>query len=161
MEIYNNVGYDLLHQDPNNRKLEDLPKVKIRKNGEGHIEFANMKSFQVSNEEDMLNLLFVGDTNRVVCQTPLNDVSTRSHCVFMISSRQVNSSREQNSGKQRENCKQVEPGRLVRIGARIKNASRRASSKRGVLYQPFVALPGIGDHEAEQAKTRRRQFRAL
>lgn len=29
-------------------------------------------------------MLFIGDTNRVVCETPLNDKSTRSHCIFTI-----------------------------------------------------------------------------
>lgn len=87
LEIYNNVGYDLLDENPNNRKLEDLPKVKVHKNTEGGVEFSNLKNYQVNNEEDMLNLLFIGDTNRVICQTPLNDVSTRSHCMFMITRR--------------------------------------------------------------------------
>ena len=35
-------------------------------------------------EEDALNLLFIGDTNRVVSETPKNDASTRSHCIFVI-----------------------------------------------------------------------------
>jgi kinesin family member 6/9 len=35
-------------------------------------------------EEDALNLLFIGDTNRVVSETPKNDASTRSHCIFII-----------------------------------------------------------------------------
>lgn len=86
MEIYNNVGYDLLDESPNLRKLEDLPRVNVHKNSEGNTEFSNLRSYKVENEEEMLNLLFVGDTNRVVCETPLNDVSTRSHCVFMIKS---------------------------------------------------------------------------
>lgn len=38
----------------------------------------------MSNEEDALNLLFIGDTHRVVCKTPKNDESTRSHSIFMI-----------------------------------------------------------------------------
>lgn len=25
-----------------------------------------------------------GDTNRIVCKTPSNDQSSRSHCIFMI-----------------------------------------------------------------------------
>ena len=35
-------------------------------------------------EEDALNLLFIGDTNRAVSETPKNDASTRSHCIFII-----------------------------------------------------------------------------
>ena len=44
-------------------------------------------------EEDALHLLFIGDTNRVVCDTVKNDASTRSHCIFiiMLESRKVNS----------------------------------------------------------------------
>ena len=39
---------------------------------------------RAENEEDALNLLFIGDTNRVVSETPKNDQSTRSHCIFII-----------------------------------------------------------------------------
>ena len=45
---------------------------------------------RAENEEDALNLLFIGDTNRVVSETPKNDASTRSHCIFMV---QISSSR--------------------------------------------------------------------
>lgn len=31
-----------------------------------------------------MNLLFIGDTNRVVSETPKNDASTRSHCIFIV-----------------------------------------------------------------------------
>lgn len=43
-----------------------------------------MSVHRAENEEDALNLLFIGDTNRVVSETPKNDASTRSHCVFVI-----------------------------------------------------------------------------
>ena len=39
---------------------------------------------QVSSEEDALEKLFVGDTNRMIAETPMNMASTRSHCVFTI-----------------------------------------------------------------------------
>ncbi len=57
---------------------------------------------KAQNEEDALNLLFIGDTNRVmiiqnyfnalfsviklkvVAETPSNDASTRSHCIFIV-----------------------------------------------------------------------------
>lgn len=38
----------------------------------------------MATEEDALNLLFVGDTNRIICETPSNDASSRSHCIFTI-----------------------------------------------------------------------------
>ncbi|MCO5568871.1 hypothetical protein L7F22_022573 [Adiantum nelumboides] len=34
------------------------------------------------NEEEALNLLFVGDTNRMISATPMNMASSRSHCIF-------------------------------------------------------------------------------
>ena len=39
---------------------------------------------RAATEEDALNLLLIGDTNRVICETPMNDASTRSHCIFTI-----------------------------------------------------------------------------
>lgn len=39
---------------------------------------------RAATEEDALNLLFIGDTNRVICETPMNDASTRSHCIFIL-----------------------------------------------------------------------------
>lgn len=44
----------------------------------------NLSVRRVQTEEDALNLLFIGDTNRAVCETPMNDVSTRSHCIFIV-----------------------------------------------------------------------------
>ena len=43
-----------------------------------------MSKHRVENEEDALNLLFIGHTNRVISDTPMNEVSTRSHCLFII-----------------------------------------------------------------------------
>jgi kinesin family protein 6/9 len=43
-----------------------------------------MSVHRAQTEEDALNLLFIGDTNRVVSETPKNDASTRSHCIFII-----------------------------------------------------------------------------
>lgn len=163
MEIYNNVGYDLLDENPNNRKLEDLPKVKVHKNAEGGVEFSNLKNFQVNNEEDMLNLLFIGDTNRVICQTPLNDVSTRSHCVFMITCSPFplapasNRSGESRSAEHSQNSQQTQPGRFVRFRASVQNASGRANPERSVQYQFVAAFSGVCDYSAQQGQIEREQ----
>lgn len=44
----------------------------------------NLSVHNALSEEDALNLLFIGDTNRVVSETPKHDASTRSHCMFII-----------------------------------------------------------------------------
>lgn len=83
LEIYNNDGYDLLSRD-DAAKLEDLPKVVLREDEEGNIKLRNLSVNMAQKEEDALNLLFLGDTNRVVAETPMNDASTRSHCMFIM-----------------------------------------------------------------------------
>lgn len=35
-------------------------------------------------QEEALNLLFLGDTNRTIAETPMNQASSRSHCVFTV-----------------------------------------------------------------------------
>jgi len=83
LEIYNNNGYDLLNDSNGNSKLDDLPKIKIYEN-DGVLSLSNIELKTINNEEDGLNLLFLGDTNRMICETPNNDTSSRSHCIFTI-----------------------------------------------------------------------------
>lgn len=84
LEIYNDEGYDLLDSSQCTRNLSDLPKVIHREDAQGNINLINLSVHRADNEEDALNLLFIGDTNRVVAETPSNDASTRSHCIFII-----------------------------------------------------------------------------
>ncbi|CAD7931766.1 unnamed protein product [Amoebophrya sp. A25] len=84
LEIYNNFGYDLLSRDENATKLEELPKVSLREDEDGNMHLKNLSVNVANTEEDALNLLFLGDTNRVVAETPMNDASTRSHCIFIV-----------------------------------------------------------------------------
>lgn len=85
LEIYNDKGYDLLDPAHEHKALEDLPRVTLLESGDGQIYFRNLGELPANTVDEALNLLFVGDTNRVVCETPSNDASTRSHCLFMIS----------------------------------------------------------------------------
>jgi kinesin family protein 6/9 len=84
MEIYKELGYDLLDENHASKSLFDLPKVECLEDRDGRIVLKNMSVHRAECEEDALNLLFIGDTNRVVSETPKNDASTRSHCVFVI-----------------------------------------------------------------------------
>lgn len=84
MEIYNNDGYDLLDENQSGKNLFDLEKVKVYQNESEQLVLKNLSVHRAENEEDALNLLFIGDTNRVVSETPKNDASTRSHCIFII-----------------------------------------------------------------------------
>jgi hypothetical protein len=44
----------------------------------------NLSAQLARTEEEALNLLFLGDTNRVISETPMNQASSRSHCLFTI-----------------------------------------------------------------------------
>lgn len=86
LEIYNNQGYDLL--DPNHehtKTLDDLPKVSMLEDEDGNCHLRNLGMHLVHAEEDALNLLFLGDTNRAVSETAMNAASSRSHCIFTVS----------------------------------------------------------------------------
>jgi len=84
LEIYNNKGYDLLDENHGSKSLYELPKVRVMENAQGQYCMTNLSVHRAETEEDALNLLFIGDTNRVVSETPKNDASTRSHCIFVI-----------------------------------------------------------------------------
>ena len=84
IEIYNGQGYDLLDENHSSKSLFDLPKVQMFENESGQFHLKNLSIHKADNEEDALNLLFIGDTNRAVSETPMNDASTRSHCIFIL-----------------------------------------------------------------------------
>ncbi|KAJ1473474.1 Kif6 type kinesin-like protein, partial [Baffinella frigidus] len=87
LEIYNDSGYDLLDPSLENnvKALEDLPKVKLMEEDDGNIHLRNLSLFLTYVvQEDALNLLFLGDTNRTTSETPMNLASSRSHCIFTI-----------------------------------------------------------------------------
>ncbi|XP_034015745.1 kinesin-like protein KIF6 [Thalassophryne amazonica] len=84
LEIYNEVGYDLLNVQREASQLEDLPKVTILEDSNQNIHLRNLSQQLSANEEEALNLLFLGDTNRMTAETPMNQASTRSHCIFTL-----------------------------------------------------------------------------
>ena len=73
----------MFESEDQERQLDDLPKIQTFLNDDGLI-LKNLSTKKAEVEEDLLQMLFIGDTNRVVCETPLNDKSTRSHCIFTI-----------------------------------------------------------------------------
>ncbi|KNC49808.1 uncharacterized protein AMSG_11935 [Thecamonas trahens ATCC 50062] len=84
LEIYNNTGYDLLNPTRESTSLEDLPQVVVQEAENGAILLRNLSAHQANSEEEALNLLFLGDTTRMIAETPLNDASSRSHCIFTV-----------------------------------------------------------------------------
>ena len=98
MEIYNEKGYDLLDaggmaqggdaaamMQPAVQDYDELPRVRFLEDEAGHFHFTNLSAHRAASEEEALSLLFLGDTNRAIRETPMNLASTRSHCIFSIS----------------------------------------------------------------------------
>jgi len=84
MEIYNENGFDLLKKTVDYAFSHDIPKVNMLEDEEGQLHFRNLSIHKVDSEEDALNLLFLGDTNRAIGETAMNQASSRSHCIFTL-----------------------------------------------------------------------------
>eukprot|EP00948_MAST-09A_sp_MAST-9A-sp1_P000829 g829.t1 len=73
-EVYNNEIYDLIEEE------KDRSRKKMRVKCEKGI----LSRYQVEDETKALRLLFAGSVNRKHCDTPMNSLSSRSHCIFTI-----------------------------------------------------------------------------
>ncbi|BHF81374.1 Kinesin-related protein 6 [Sparganum proliferum] len=84
LELYNDVGYDLIGSGKRAVSvIDDLPRILVYEDGATRmVHLKNLNLHCVSTAEDAMSLLFRGDTNRVIAETPLNPSSTRSHCIF-------------------------------------------------------------------------------
>jgi kinesin family member 6/9 len=51
----------------------------------GSIHLKNLSMYMSATEEEALNYLFLGDTNRAISETAMNKASSRSHCIFTVS----------------------------------------------------------------------------
>ncbi|KAI8908305.1 kinesin motor domain-containing protein, partial [Gorgonomyces haynaldii] len=80
LEIYNEQMVDLLGT-LGDKKHENMTVVE-EKSGATHVKGLNVQL--ANNEEEALNLLFEGETNRSISEHQLNRASSRSHCIFTI-----------------------------------------------------------------------------
>ena len=51
----------------------------------GELHLRGLTAYDIDSEEEALNLLFLGNVNRVTSETPMNKASSRSHCIFTFS----------------------------------------------------------------------------
>ena len=111
LELYNENGYDLLARDlsqsggggggggdgrsssllssmtgsrSGSSSSNEIPKVTMMEDEDGNYHFRNLSVHPVTSEEEALNLLFLGDTNRAIGETEMNQSSSRSHCIFTV-----------------------------------------------------------------------------
>ncbi|OQR99085.1 kinesin-like protein [Achlya hypogyna] len=86
LEIYNENVYDLLDKSHINKPIEEWTKIHLQlsDDDDDDVHFRNLGVYEANSEEDALNLLFLGNVNRVTSETPMNQASSRSHSIFTI-----------------------------------------------------------------------------
>ncbi|XP_065889212.1 kinesin-like protein KIF9 isoform X2 [Dysidea avara] len=84
VEIYNEMMYDLLATLPDDHTPSTSNPLVIAEDNKGLVYVKGLSIRLAENEEEALNMLFEGETNRVIGAHSLNTNSSRSHCVFTI-----------------------------------------------------------------------------
>lgn len=83
LEIYNERMFDLLSTLPGAIPT-DAALMTVTEDDDGSTRVKGLTVHQANSEEEALNLLFEGETNRIIAQHALNKRSSRSHCVFTV-----------------------------------------------------------------------------
>ncbi|XP_078254470.1 kinesin-like protein KIF9 [Rhinoraja longicauda] len=81
LEIYNETLYDLLSTMCDGSTSDAQMTIAEDSNG---VRIKGLSIHMVSTEEDALNYLFEGETNRIIASHTMNKNSSRSHCIFTI-----------------------------------------------------------------------------
>ena len=75
VELYNEKIFDLMEKEKVKKDLKQGPKGVFIK---------DLVNVPVSNLNDILRVLYLGDKNRTIGETAMNKGSSRSHCIFQI-----------------------------------------------------------------------------
>ncbi|KAI0213411.1 Kinesin-like protein KIF9 [Lamellibrachia satsuma] len=85
LEIYNETMFDLLSTLPESMAVMDqVTPLTVHEDPEYGVYVKGLSCHLAQNEEEALNLLFEGETNRAIAAHTLNKMSSRSHCIFTI-----------------------------------------------------------------------------
>lgn len=84
LEIYNETAYDLLDRRNLELSLENWNKINLYEDDNGNIHLRNLSVHECQSEQDGIDLLMMGNFIRQVSSTPMNQSSSRSHCIFTI-----------------------------------------------------------------------------
>ncbi|KAG8570811.1 hypothetical protein GDO81_011431 [Engystomops pustulosus] len=82
-EIYNEYVYDLLDQFPTS-KNQKRPALKICDDQLGTSYVKDLKWFNITSTEEACKILQIGNKNRSLASTKMNQQSSRSHSIFTI-----------------------------------------------------------------------------
>lgn len=76
LQIYNETISDLLRQEST--------KLDIREDKKYGVKVDNLSEWAVRNPSEIYQLMNAGSNNRISACTKMNDVSSRSHAIFII-----------------------------------------------------------------------------
>ena len=77
MQLYMESVQDLLAPGRDNIAIQEDPKT-------GDVSVPGAIQIQLSNQESFVNLLDVGESNRIAANTKLNTESSRSHALLLV-----------------------------------------------------------------------------
>lgn len=83
-QIYNEKVYDLLNSDPNVLAKRGDQGLRIRWSKKEQFVVENLYIFEAATAQEATELFKFGSRNRVLASHNLNDVSSRSHCIFSL-----------------------------------------------------------------------------
>lgn len=92
LEVYNDDVFDLLNEQSVRKKL-------ALRQGSGGVHVENLISRSVNNDGELSTVLALGQSNRAVGSTNLNEHSSRSHLIFQVTTEIVTPSGKQLSSK--------------------------------------------------------------
>ena len=84
-EIYNENGYDLLDRKHVELPFEKWNKINMYEDVNQNFHMRNLSVHQCDSEKTAIDLLMMGNYIRRVSSTPMNQTSSRSHCIFTLS----------------------------------------------------------------------------
>ena len=73
LEIYNEIMFD------DGNVMKQRPDITFQEDSKGNLTIKGLTKHKVTNEEEDLNLLFEGESNRTISQHQLNEASSLSH----------------------------------------------------------------------------------
>jgi kinesin family protein 6/9 len=84
MEIYNENAYDLLEKRDLDQGIEKWNKIQLFEDEDGNFNLRGISMHSCRSEAEGVQLMMTGNFVRQVSSTPMNQCSSRSHCVFTI-----------------------------------------------------------------------------
>ena len=84
LEVYNENGFDLLDRAHAEMPFEKWSKITLYEDQHANLHLKNLGIHSCNSEQQAIDLLMTGNFIRQVSATPMNQASSRSHCIFTL-----------------------------------------------------------------------------